>query len=121
MKEVGFSFSFDGNELNEDLYARTDANGEISIPAVEPPLYRVSARAQGSNLFSQQSTITFTFAGASVQQANRADVNGDGIVNIQDLVLVSSNFGETGTHPADVNGDGVVNVQDLVLVSNAFD
>ena len=48
------------------------------------------------------------------------DVNGDGIVNIQDLVLVSSNFGKTGQNPADVNGDGVVNISDLVLVAGAF-
>jgi WD40 repeat protein len=48
------------------------------------------------------------------------DVNGDGIVNIQDLVLVSSSFGQTGESHADVNGDGVVNIQDLVLVASAF-
>ena len=49
-----------------------------------------------------------------------ADVNGDGVVNIQDLVLVSSNFGQTGQNSADVNGDGVVNISDLVLVAGAF-
>ena len=48
------------------------------------------------------------------------DVNGDGIVNIQDLVLVAGQFGETGKNSADVNGDGVVNIQDLVLVAGAF-
>ena len=49
-----------------------------------------------------------------------ADVNGDNIVDIRDLVLVASNFGETGQNPADVNGDGQVNIQDLVLVAGAF-
>ena len=49
-----------------------------------------------------------------------ADVNGDGVVNIQDLVLVAGQFGKTGEHVADVNGDGVVNIQDLVLVAGAF-
>ena len=48
------------------------------------------------------------------------DVNGDGIVNIQDLVAVSTNMGETGENPADVNGDGIVNIQDLVSVANAL-
>ena len=48
------------------------------------------------------------------------DVNQDGVVNIQDLVLVASNFGKTGQNAADVNGDGVVNIQDLVLVAAAF-
>ena len=46
-----------------------------------------------------------------------ADINDDGVVNIQDLVLVASNLGETGENPADVNDDGVVNIQDLVLVA----
>lgn len=51
---------------------------------------------------------------------NPADVNGDGVVNIQDLVLVASSFGQTAQSKADVNGDGVVNIQDLVLVAAAF-
>ena len=50
----------------------------------------------------------------------RGDVNGDGVVNIQDLVLVASNFGEAGQNVADVNGDGVVNIADLVLVAGAL-
>ena len=48
------------------------------------------------------------------------DVNQDGIVNIIDLTLVASNFGETGVNVADVNGDGVVNIVDLTLVAGAF-
>ena len=49
------------------------------------------------------------------------DVNDDGIVNIQDLVLVASEFGQSGEAlKGDVNGDGTVNVLDLVLVSAHF-
>ena len=48
------------------------------------------------------------------------DVNGDGIVNILDLVWVASRFDEPGATVADVNRDGTVNIQDLVLVSDAF-
>ena len=50
----------------------------------------------------------------------KGDVNGDGIVNIQDLVIVASNLDETGQNPADVNGDEQVNIQDLVLVAGAL-
>ena len=48
------------------------------------------------------------------------DINGDGIVNIQDMVLVATNFGETGENAADVNGDRVVDIRDLVKVAGTF-
>ena len=50
----------------------------------------------------------------------KGDVNADGVVNIQDLVLVASSFGETGQNSADINADGVVNIADLVLVAGAL-
>ena len=46
------------------------------------------------------------------------DVNGDGIVNILDLVAIANAFGKA---EPDVNGDGTVNVLDLVAVANAFE
>ncbi len=50
----------------------------------------------------------------------KGDVSGDGIVNIVDLVLVASNFGETGDNISDVSGDGIVNIVDLTLVVAAM-
>ena len=48
------------------------------------------------------------------------DVNSDGVVNVQDMVLVSSNFGQRGENKADVNGDSVVDIVDLVKVAAAL-
>ena len=49
------------------------------------------------------------------------DANGDGIVNILDLVLVASQVGKssdpTQASNLDVNGDGTVDILDLVLVA----
>ncbi len=68
-----------------------------------------------------QITYPVTFTAIATEASRLAtDVNGDGVVNIQDLVFVSSSFGQTGENAADVNGDGVVNISDLVLVAGAF-
>ncbi len=48
------------------------------------------------------------------------DVNRDGVVNLQDLTHVSSNFGRIGQNDVDLNGDGVVNILDLVTVAGAI-
>ena len=60
-------------------------------------------------------------SGAAAEGARlAADVNGDGAVNIQDLVAVSAALGQTGEHDADINGDGAVNIQDMVAVAAAL-
>ena len=46
-----------------------------------------------------------------------ADVNGDGRINILDLVQVANNFGKS---TPDLNGDGIVNILDLTLVAQQF-
>ena len=64
-----------------------------------------------------------TFVSAKVIVPLLGDVNGDGVVNILDLVVVSANFGEPVSeegNPADVNGDGRINIIDLVKVAGAF-
>ena len=68
-----------------------------------------------------ESTVTFYAIADTESPAIPADVNGDGVVNILDLVSVVSKFGSAGTNlAADVNGDGVVNILDLVSVAGMF-
>ena len=56
---------------------------------------------------------------------DRVDVNGDGVVDVVDLVIVAMAYGTrvpVGTDlPADVNLDLVVNVLDITLVAQAID
>ena len=54
----------------------------------------------------------------SVKAAKTSDLNGDGIVNILDLVILANAFGKDSP---DLNADGVVDILDLVIISNAFD
>ncbi|MHC5026097.1 MAG: FG-GAP-like repeat-containing protein [Planctomycetota bacterium] len=44
------------------------------------------------------------------------DANGDGTVDVEDLVAVIVDWGKCGDCSADINDDGQVDVQDLVLV-----
>ena len=93
-------------------------------------IWSVSISAGGQVLASggRDGTLRlWDLAGTSAKEAsgnkvsNRAaDVNGDGIVNILDLVLIAANFGQTAESAADVNDDGVVNILDLVWVAGRF-
>ena len=54
---------------------------------------------------------------ATHKSSAKEDVNQDGMVNIQDLVVVAGSIGMIPVNPrADVNGDGSVNVLDLVMI-----
>lgn len=68
------------------------------------------------------STASYAQEETDIETLRAADVNSDGIINILDLVLLASHFGETvaeaQTPNPDVNGDGSVNILDLVRVAN---
>ena len=77
------------------------------------PNANVTAPIFGYGKSAVTSADQFTFGGAGLA----GDANGDGIVNSQDIALVSSNWltaGPTG----DVNFDGIVNSQDIALISS---
>ena len=61
-----------------------------------------------------------TFTDGEVKVRIMGDINGDGVINVQDLVLVKKAVGSYPGHSrwnpdADLNSDLVVNVKDLVL------
>ena len=77
------------------------------------------------NITRQEYTLTADATLTVENIENPIDVNGDGIVNVDDLRLVVKNFGETIPMDADpnpdVNGDGVVNIIDIFLVFEQLD
>ena len=68
--------------------------------------------------------ISFSALGHGDNPTLLEDVNNDGIVNIQDLVLVADALGQpvdrTAEQNPDVNRDGSIDVLDLVRVSNSL-
>ena len=96
-------FYFDDALLSVTFQAKTAGAGELS-------LHNVDIRI----LFNQAPDIGIHALEIVVE--SDADLNGDGQVNILDLVLVAQNFGQA--HPqADLNGDGTVNIFDLITVA----
>ena len=118
---VGKTVQFDilsGSGTLSAQTATTDAQGTAQVTltlGAAAGINKVKVSSEGI-----QSWVLFTAAATEEMPQPVADVNGDGSVNIQDLVLVSGQLGKTGKNSADVNGDGVVNIQDLVLVAGAF-
>lgn len=112
--------------------AVSDADSAESFQAQHPELWLLLSEEDQQHLLerSRLSPAALQQAHAEIAALLRAhpgiilpeasDVNGDGVVNILDLVKVSNAFGQRGQVPEDVNGDGVVNVQDLVWVAGAF-
>ena len=93
----------------------------------DTPIHFVSFSPDGTLLASVAfifNTIKLWDVGAHITPPEpekiAEDVNGDRTVNILDLVLVASNFSETGQNAADVNKDEIVDIRDLVKVAGAL-
>jgi len=106
------------------LAGESNGDGTLATLTFEVVAVKASTLTLSDVLLTNSAGEAFvpTIENAKITESTKlkGDVNGDGIVNIQDLVLVASNLGKTGTNAADVNGDGIVNIQDLVLVAGAL-
>ena len=121
MADISIRFAvYEGGGTLNDTTVTTDANGKAQTVLTlgpDPGTNKVAVSAEG---FEKAVSFTATANLDAPPVRVAADVNGDGIINIQDLVFVSANLGKTGENAADINGDGVVNIQDLVQVSAAL-
>lgn len=72
-----------------------------------------------SMLPEQLCTGTWGGAGASCEDGCSAclgDFDGNGIVGVEDLLVVIAEWGTCGSCPADLTGDGNVGVEDLLII-----
>ena len=117
----------DGNSVKlnaASLAGESNGDGTLATLTFEVIAVKASTLTLSDVLLTNSDGEAFvpTVENAEVTESTqlKGDVNGDGIVNIQDLVLVASNLGKTGQNASDINGDGLVNIQDLVLVAGAL-
>jgi hypothetical protein len=69
--------------------------------------------------YSPQYLLVPIGSNASSQPAIKPDVNGDGVVNILDIIDIAQHWNETGPKgwiKEDVNNDGIINLLDISLV-----
>ena len=97
--------------LSDPVVVRDGNRGRIAI--VHQTFFENNPKGE----VAAEIIINYLLANATEPSKLKEDVNNDGVVNIQDLVMVASRLGQIGQNEADVNGDGAVNIQDLVLVA----
>ena len=100
------------------------------LPVGSPPgiwgLAQMTVMDKAQNTLRADFTeiVRFEVEDTNTSIYTQSDVNQDGTVNIQDLVLVANEIGHPGAPNTelntDINADGTVNILDLVQVANNF-
>ena len=116
---VTFAVTAGGGTLSATII-RTDENGRAqSTLTLGPNLGTNTVEVSAARI---EVPATFHAISDTESPPITADVNGDGSVNILDLIVIASKLGNQGQNlAADVNRDGVVSVLDLILVAGLFD
>ena len=123
--EVGIEGNVLGALSDNAVELEAGATTEVTLTVAgdlltEPGDYPISVTATSKTDSTMTAEVTTTTT-IEMKPPPPWDVNGDGTVNIQDLVLVAGEFGQSGESlKGDVNGDGSVNILDLALVSSHF-
>ena len=124
MEGISITFTVEsGNGQLTSSTATTDADGRAQTKLMlgwTPGWNTVRVRGEGI-----VSWATFSAIGMEPETQIAVDVNRNGIVDVEDLVIVAASLGTTPPKDVipnpDVNGDGVVNSDDLALVMAALE
>ena len=131
---VMLSFDYYDPDFYKIYFSRDPAVYEtyhktIILPVGSPPgiwgLAGMTIQDKAQNILRVDFTEIVHFEVVDASIYTQSDVNQDGTVNIQDLVLVANAIGHPGAAAdgelnTDINADGTVNILDLVQVANHF-
>ncbi|MCH2137977.1 MAG: hypothetical protein MK074_02875 [Phycisphaerales bacterium] len=94
----------------------------LHITGLEPGTYelQVTSNDAGSGASSTDVALAW-WSDADAGSSNPGDINGDGAVNVTDLLIVLKAWGHNPGHPADLDGDDMVGVDDLLLFLSYWD
>ncbi len=107
----------------EGLFVREFTNGWAvynrsgDVQTITLPMSATPVSERGNNAASLTHLLPDLDGEIYLTGKSFADVNGDGKINILDLVQVANGLGKAAPDP---NGDGVVNILDLVFVAQQF-
>lgn len=105
--DLGWSAVFAGPDNSTDFTAEaaSGADGSVSVVA--------TIKADDNNF---QNIVTLHYSANLCP----ADVNGDDVVGISDLLAVLGSWGSTEGGPEDINNDGLVGITDLLVLLAAW-
>ena len=93
------------------VYNRSGEPQTITFPQFVDPVGNADLRSSDTHLLPDFDGEMYLKVGMPL------DLNGDNVINILDLIVVSQAF---GTKEGDVNGDGTTNILDLTLLAQQF-
>ncbi len=112
----GIAIKLGDNSFN----ATTNSSGDFSMTGVDEGTYSITAEAPGHlNAVCSNKAVSLPSTQLATLSLVPGDLNDDDLIDITDATTIGVDFG-TGNSRSDLNGDGTVNVLDLILLANNY-